>query len=245
MTEGPSRDRTDERDPATDYSYDFVTEALPEGAVRVLEIGCGEGLLAERLQADGFEVLALDSNPDCVAAARARGVEARRSRWPDSSFGRFDAVLFTRSLHHVDDLDGGVAAAFDCLEKAGRLIVEDFDFDYRDEATLGWFADLLRDPAAGLDPGASRFLAALATAGQSPLEAWRSEHHHELHSAAAIEAALRRRAARVDVDGAAYFFRYLAGAAAPARVRAVRGQEIALIRAGSIEPLGRRFVAQL
>jgi SAM-dependent methyltransferase len=232
-------------DPATFYTHAFVRDSLPPGARRLLEVGCGEGALAAALQAEGFALVALDTDAACVKAARARGVDARLASWPDFDGGRFDAVLFTRSLHHVGDLEAGVAAAFGCLGPGGRIIVEDFDFGYADEATLGWFASLLRlIQATRADLGDDGLVRALAAGEEAPLAAWRAQHHHDLHPAEAIEAALRASAASLTVESSAYFFRYLARATADAAIAgAMLAHELDLIGSGRIAPLGRRYVA--
>jgi SAM-dependent methyltransferase len=233
-------------DPATDYTHSFVCHALPEGARRLLEIGCGDGALAARLQADGLEIVAIDSDPACVEAARSRGVAADLAAWPEFTAAGFDAVLFTRSLHHVEDLEAGVAAAFAALAAGGRVIVEDFDFGFADEATLGWFASLLRLLApAGTVLEGSDLLGELAAGGQTPLAAWRGQYHPGLHPAPAIEEALQAFGSLIIAEDAAYFFRYVASAAADtALVEALRTHELELIRLGLIAPLGRRFVAE-
>ena len=106
----------------TEHTLQFVTRWLASPSARLLEIGCGDGELAAELRARGYEVVAIDSNPAAVAEARSRGVDARVATWPDFSDGRFDAVLFTRSIHHMplgEAVDRAAATA-------PRLIVEDF-----------------------------------------------------------------------------------------------------------------------
>lgn len=232
---------------ATDYTREFIRRALPGGANRLLEIGCGEGALAARLAADGFAVVALDSEQACVDAALGLGVDARLAAWPDFTDGRFDAVLFTRSLHHVADLDASVAAAFAALGPGGRVIVEDFDFAFADKPAFDWFAGAVRAIAAsGADFGESALLAGLVEGGQAPLDVWRAEHHHDLHSAAAIEAALRASGRSPASENAAYFFRYVERAlpADHAAADTLREQELAEIASGRIKALGRRFIAE-
>src|SRR5205085_5526212 len=55
---------------ATAYTYQFVRRHLPTNARSILEIGCGDGELAERLLQDGLRVVALDSDEACVAKAK-------------------------------------------------------------------------------------------------------------------------------------------------------------------------------
>ena len=226
----------------TRFTRDFVLQNLPDGCRRILEIGAGEGDLAAALAAGGFEVVALDDDPACVATARANGVDARTARWPDFSGGRFDAVLFTRSLHHMEDLAACVRAAADSLQAGGRLLVEDFAREEADAASVAWFADALRrqDPTGAL--AADEDLRVLLAAAD-PLEAWRAQHDHDLHCAAAQLAALGAVFATVAEAGCPYYFRYLARAGDETAVKALAHEEASAIAAGAIRPLGRRFVA--
>lgn len=73
---------------------------LPEGAL-VLDLGCGPGIDAGHLAAEGFEVEAMDASESMVARASARpGVAAR--------LGSFDDLA-------AEDLYHGVWAAFSLL----------------------------------------------------------------------------------------------------------------------------------
>ena len=227
------------------YTFDFVRSALPAGARRVLEIGCGDGAVAAMLGGSGLEVLALDSDEAAVASARARGVDARCAEWPHGDLGAgFDAILFTRSLHHVHELEEAVAAAIAALAPGGRIVVEDFAFGEADEPTLAWFRDLALDLRRQGSLGSSDLVDGLIAA-EPPLAPWGSgEHDHHLHPAARIGMALRAASASVTGAPAAYYFRYLLAAGATAQVaEAALASELELIADGSINPLGRRWVA--
>ena len=50
-----------------------VVELLaPEPGEHILDLGCGDGVLTERIAAAGATVVAVDAAPDMVAAAQAR-----------------------------------------------------------------------------------------------------------------------------------------------------------------------------
>lgn len=220
---------------ATRYTYEFIRQHLPKAAGSVLEIGCGQGDLAARLSGQRLEVTALDSDAECVAAAKAKGVDARCAEWPAQLSGTFDAVLFTRSLHHIAPLDEAVEAAVAALRPGGRVIVEDFRFELDSARTRTWFTGLMglfEASSAFANPGALPALLEKLDFG---------EHHDELHPSTAIAAALGRRGA-VSQEDAAYYFRYAeAEIGEPLAERLLR-YELGLIEVGAIDPLGTRFV---
>jgi SAM-dependent methyltransferase len=219
-----------------------VRSALPVGATRVLEVGCGDGALAAALGEAGLEVVAIDSDPEMVAIAWSRGVQACEAVWPDFSGGTFDAVLFARSLHHVRKLEASVAAAFASLSGCGRVIVEDFLAEGEPRRSQAWFdslASLLH--RSGLLPRPTDFLR-----GRLGLEMEQAAHHdHDLHPSTAIAAALRAQAATFRCRKSAYYFRYLQPALddRTGLAEALLAHERDLIAGGLIDALGRRYVA--
>ena len=223
--------------PATStlYTREFVRSHLPRGASRVVEIGCGAGEVAAMLIADGLQVVALDADGEAVAAARNAGVDARRVSWPADLGETFDAVLFTRSLHHVHDLDGSIAAARPALAPGGRLIIEDFRAEGASDRSASWYTSLAELLAATGLVDADR--------GELVEKIAPDDHGHALHSSTEIARALVIFAS-VRSSDAAYFFRhfepYLTRADAAAKLL---DHELALIAEDCIDALGKRFVA--
>lgn len=97
----------------------------PKPGERILDLGCGEGSLTEQIAARGAAVVGIDSSPDMVAAARARGLDARLMKGEALTFeSEFDAVFSNAALHWMRDQDrvlGGVARA---LTGGGRFVAE-------------------------------------------------------------------------------------------------------------------------
>jgi SAM-dependent methyltransferase len=228
----------------------FVREALGDSRRRVLEVGCGSGELALALANLGHEVIALDADEGAVRAARALGIDVRRAAWPDFEDRPCDAILFTRSLHHLQPLAGALDRARALVRSGGLVLVEDFAFSETSARTVAWFVDLLRVLQRGelWRPSAGSFAAKLLAAGSVP-DAWHHEHEHELHGAADLRAGLEARFSLAHAGQAPYLYRYLlpvladgeAGCELLARMLA---DEKAMIERGAIDAVGRRFVAR-
>jgi SAM-dependent methyltransferase len=231
----------------TRYTYDFIQRFVSSERRRILEVGCGTGELAARLSTDGYSVVAIDSNGDSIAAARRLGVDARVATWPDFASGQFDAVLFTRSLHHIHPLRESIRHAAESLVDGGLIIVEDFAYESTDEKTLRWFISAIHFlEAAGLLSVGDEFLNKVLSKTET-LKAWRENHEAELHTAAEIETQLEKVFGRVIRENAAYYFRYIANTITATEKRnailqALAEQEETLATDSSIVALGRRFV---
>ena len=233
----------------TRYTYDFAKRFLPSEGRRILEVGCGTGELAARLSKDGYAVVAIDSDRGSIAAAQRLGVDARIATWPDFDDGQFDAVLFSRSLHHIHPLDESVRRAAKSLMEGGRIIVEDFAYDSADEKTLRWFTSAIRVLAATGLLTISDEVVKKVLSNAETLSAWQQNHEPELHTATEIDAQLEKMFGRVVKENAAYYFRYFASAITSTEKRnaileAFAEQEETLAAGGSIVSLGRRFVVQ-
>src|SRR5580704_2849771 len=78
-----------------------VVELLaPQPGERVLDVGCGDGVLTAKIAAAGASVVAVDAAPDMVAAAKAKGLDARVMPGQDLAFEHeFDAVFSNAALH--------------------------------------------------------------------------------------------------------------------------------------------------
>jgi SAM-dependent methyltransferase len=103
-----------------------VLELLaPSPGERILDLGCGDGVLTEKIIEAGATVVAVDAAPDMVAAARARGIDARVINGHDLPFEtEFDAVFSNAALHWMRNQDAVLAGVHRALKPAGRFVGE-------------------------------------------------------------------------------------------------------------------------
>lgn len=110
----------------------YIAARVPLAGARVLDVGCGAGLLSESLARAGAEVTAIDLAPDLVRIARlhalesavdvdyrVQAVEALANEQP----GTFDAVACMEMLEHVPDPGAILRACATLLKPGGRLVV--------------------------------------------------------------------------------------------------------------------------
>jgi SAM-dependent methyltransferase len=236
-------------DVPTRETLDFLISRVPVGA-KVLEVGCGEGQVACELLQRDYRVTGLDSDSEAIARAQARGVRAILASWPtfDSS-GSFDAIAFTRSLHHINPLCESIARARELLNPNGFLLIEDFALDEVNEATVAWFVKILRSTQgkALFNPVPDQ-LATVLLSATDMMQTWRDNRAPELHSFAAMNEAIAEQFVVLETQSAPYFYRYLIPvlpetSAAAAFVDEVFREEAFLGNREEIMLLGRRIVA--
>lgn len=228
----------------------FVLLHVPRARSRILEVGCGSGILAARLQALGHQVVAVDSSREAVLQAQQLEVDARQARWPDFEDSPFDVVLFTRSLHHIRPLVDGVRQARKLLRSDGRVVVEDFAFSQVDAPSLEWLYQILSvlDAARLLEQDRGGFAKTLLQQ-HGDMAAWTETHDRDLHSADAILACLKEHFSSVEAETVPYLYRYVVevledddcGYAIARRVLELerRGAD-----RGRVSLIGRRFVGR-
>src|SRR5215470_12786394 len=78
----------------SDLGAPVVELLAPKAGERILDLGCGDGVLTKKLVDLGCEGIAIDSSPDQIEAARKLGLDARVLSGEELTFHEeFDAVF--------------------------------------------------------------------------------------------------------------------------------------------------------
>ncbi len=110
----------------------YVAQRTALQGARVLDVGCGAGLLSEAMAGEGAQVTALDLAPELVKVARLHGLETGvkvdyRLQSVESLAGempgQFDAITCMEMLEHVPDPGSIIRACTALLRPGGRLFL--------------------------------------------------------------------------------------------------------------------------
>jgi len=107
-----------------------IIDAVAPGS-RVLDVGCGDGALVDRLTASGFDAVGVD--PQAPRRPRLMQEQVEQVR----SIGQFDAVCAVMTLHHVQ-LDPVLGAIARLLRPGGGLLAYEFAWEAYDQRAASW-----------------------------------------------------------------------------------------------------------
>ncbi len=109
----------------SDLGSPVLAMLQPSPGERILDLGCGDGVLTEKIAASGAIVVGVDASEAMVAAARQRGIDARLANGHSMRFEReFDAVFSNAALHWMREPDAVLAAVSRALKPGGRFVAE-------------------------------------------------------------------------------------------------------------------------
>jgi SAM-dependent methyltransferase len=109
----------------SDLATPVVTLLDPRPGERILDLGCGDGVLTQKLQALGCDVTGIDTSPELVDAAIALGLDVSVQDAAEMSFvDEFDAVFSNAVLHWISDPDRVIGNVYTALRPGGRFVAE-------------------------------------------------------------------------------------------------------------------------
>jgi SAM-dependent methyltransferase len=103
-----------------------VVELLdPRPGERILDLGCGDGVLTAKLAAIGCRVVGIDGSRAQIEAARRLGLDARVMDGEKLSFdGEFDTVFSNAALHWMRNPEAVISGVWRALRPKGRFVAE-------------------------------------------------------------------------------------------------------------------------
>lgn len=151
----------------------------PVAGERILDLGCGDGVLTQALVAAGASVLGVDASAEMLDAARARGLDVALADGQALAFdAEFDAVFSNAALHWMLDPDAVARGVFAALKPGGRFVGEMGGSGNVAILRAGIRAELVARgyPVMADDPqwyaGPEEFTAIYAAAGFTDIRAW-------------------------------------------------------------------------
>jgi SAM-dependent methyltransferase len=126
---------------------------------RLLDAGCGAGLLALLARLRGAEVAGLDASPALLEIARERlpGADLREGDLESLPFpdGSFDAVTAVNSIFYATDIDGAMRELVRVARPGGRVVVTTWGPPERSDflrSVLPGLGALMPPPPPGVTP---------------------------------------------------------------------------------------------
>jgi trans-aconitate methyltransferase len=103
-----------------------VVELLdPRPGERILDLGCGDGVLTKKLADMGCDLVGIDSSPELIQAALALGLNVAVRNAIEMDFHEeFDAVFSNAVLHWIKDADAVIHRVRKALRPNGRFVAE-------------------------------------------------------------------------------------------------------------------------
>lgn len=118
-----------------------------KGRNRVLDVGCGDGLLVQKLSGICNHVVGIDPYRPCIKAAKRRLANTENVSLIETAFetyegppNTFDLIAFVASLHHMDQA-WGMEMAKHLLAPGGLLLIAGCAFP---RGPADWCMEMLR-----------------------------------------------------------------------------------------------------
>ncbi|KAK4884264.1 hypothetical protein RN001_000535 [Aquatica leii] len=128
---------------------EFVNTTTPLKGLEILEVGCGGGLLTEKIGSFGCNLTAIDINSELIEVAKHHAtlnpsltnINYRLEAVEDhvlQNTKKYDVVITNFVLEHVQDQELFLRICIKCLRPGGSLIVSSIG-----QTWMGWFFGII------------------------------------------------------------------------------------------------------
>jgi trans-aconitate methyltransferase len=108
-----------------DLAAPVVELLAPRAGERILDLGCGDGVLTAKLALMGCQVIGVDASAPQIEAARTLGLDVRVMNGEALEFNsEFDAVFSNAALHWMRNPAKVIAGVHGALKPGGRFVGE-------------------------------------------------------------------------------------------------------------------------
>lgn len=109
----------------SDLGAPLLDMLAPQPSESILDLGCGDGALTEKIAATGVRVVGVDISEDLLAAARHRGLDVRKMDARQLDFNaEFDAIFSNAALHWMKQPTEVIKSVRKVLKRNGRFVGE-------------------------------------------------------------------------------------------------------------------------
>lgn len=109
----------------SDLATAVVELLAPKAGERILDLGCGDGVLTAKLAAMGCKVVGVDGSAAQIKRARRLGLDAREMDGERLAFcEEFDAVFSNAALHWMRNPEAVIRGVWQALRPKGRFVAE-------------------------------------------------------------------------------------------------------------------------
>jgi len=109
----------------TDLGMGVIELLAPQPKERILDLGCGDGVLTKKLADLGCSIVGVDASPDFIQSAKALGLDARLIDGQALFFKEeFDAVFSNAALHWMKQKEKVIEGVYRALKPGSRFVAE-------------------------------------------------------------------------------------------------------------------------
>jgi trans-aconitate methyltransferase len=109
----------------SDLGVGVVDLLAPRAGERILDLGCGDGVLTAKLRDLGARVTGIDASEEQIGAAARLGLDVRVADARRLDYAaEFDAVFTNAALHWIREPDAVIAGVWRALRRGGRFVGE-------------------------------------------------------------------------------------------------------------------------